>query len=146
MTKKGDIIGALVALEDIHAKAGRLFVSPFSHTIDLPELARKRTIIMEKLYPNDASYRRPILQLMDEGIFTCKAPCFRTGDVIFWDSRTVHGSLATDEPRYSRPSFTAHFEAATVPSREDRCVNGVEIRNLRSFWRRLFDRGKSFLQ
>src|SRR5262249_32048777 len=56
--KIGEIIGAWVALENIHAKAGRLFVSPFSHTIDLPELARKRAIIMEKLYPNDASYRR----------------------------------------------------------------------------------------
>jgi phytanoyl-CoA hydroxylase len=142
----GDIIGTWVALEDIHFKAGRLYVGPFSHTMDILQLARERNIVIEKMYPSDPSYRRLILQLIEEGIVTCKAPCVRKGDVIFWDSRTVHGSLQTDEPRYSRSSFTAHFEAATEPSTANHCVNGVEICNLRSTRQRIFDRGWSFLQ
>ena len=87
-------------LEDIHAQAGRLYVSPYSHTMDILQLAAERNIVMEKLYPSDPSYQRLIFQLIEEGIVTCKVPCVRKGDVIFWDSRTVHGSLRTDEPRY----------------------------------------------
>lgn len=142
----GDVIGIWIALEDIRAQAGRLYVAPFSHTIDILRLAAERNIVMEKMYPSDHAYRRLILQLIAEGIVTCKAPCLMKGDVIFWDSRTIHGSLVTDEPRYSRSSFTAHFEAAKERSTSNRCVNGVEIRNLRSHWRRIYDRGRSYVQ
>jgi phytanoyl-CoA hydroxylase len=142
----GDIIGTWVALEDIHAKAGRLYVGPFTHTMDMLQLARDRNIEIENMLPNDPAYRRLILQLIDEEIIACKAPSLRKGDVIFWDSRTVHGSLTTDEPRYSRSSLTGHFEAVKKPSPMDRCFNGIEIRNLRSYWRQTFDRGWSFLQ
>jgi len=33
----------------------------------------------------------------------------KKGDVLFWNSRTVHGSLETKNPKYSRKSLTAHY-------------------------------------
>jgi phytanoyl-CoA hydroxylase len=31
------------------------------------------------------------------------------GDVLFWAARTVHGSLPTTHPAFSRSSLTAHY-------------------------------------
>jgi phytanoyl-CoA hydroxylase len=40
---------------------------------------------------------------------TIHAPALKKGDVLFWNSRTVHGSLETTDERYSRKSLTAHY-------------------------------------
>jgi phytanoyl-CoA hydroxylase len=37
------------------------------------------------------------------------APALKTGDVLFWNSRTIHGSLPTIDERYSRKSLTCHY-------------------------------------
>jgi phytanoyl-CoA hydroxylase len=37
------------------------------------------------------------------------APALNKGDVLFWNSGTVHGSLKTINPNYSRKSLTAHY-------------------------------------
>src|SRR5690606_27152149 len=39
----------------------------------------------------------------------CEAPALKKGDVLFWHGKTIHGSLATTQPEYSRQSFTAHY-------------------------------------
>lgn len=37
------------------------------------------------------------------------APVLKKGDVLFWNSRTIHGSAKTLDERYSRKSLTAHY-------------------------------------
>lgn len=37
------------------------------------------------------------------------APALAKGDVLFWNSRTIHGSLATRDTGRSRKSLTAHY-------------------------------------
>jgi phytanoyl-CoA hydroxylase len=39
----------------------------------------------------------------------CFAPALKKGDVMFWHGKTIHGSLATTQPQFSRSSFTAHY-------------------------------------
>ena len=39
----------------------------------------------------------------------CEAPALKKGDVLFWHGKTIHGSLPTTQPQYSRSSFTAHY-------------------------------------
>lgn len=130
----GDVIGAWVALEDIHVEAGRLYVCPFSHTLDVPQIAKEKELPLDKLYPGDPAYRRLMLRLLEDNDVVCKAPYMAAGDVIFWDSRTIHGSLVTTKPQHSRSSFTAHYESTRgepwVPSSMGRHVHGVEIGNL----------------
>jgi phytanoyl-CoA hydroxylase len=37
------------------------------------------------------------------------APAMKKGDVLFWNSRTIHGSLPTQDEKFSRRSLTAHY-------------------------------------
>jgi phytanoyl-CoA hydroxylase len=37
------------------------------------------------------------------------APALKKGDVLFWNSRTIHGSLPTIDRSFSRKSLTAHY-------------------------------------
>lgn len=43
------------------------------------------------------------------------APALQKGDVLFWNSRTVHGALPTIDPAFSRKSITAHFLPSEYP-------------------------------
>jgi phytanoyl-CoA hydroxylase len=38
-----------------------------------------------------------------------RAPALKAGDVLFWNSRAIHGSLPTIDERYSRKSLTCHY-------------------------------------
>jgi phytanoyl-CoA hydroxylase len=61
----------------------------------------------------------------------CTAPAVQAGDVILWDARTIHGSLPTATPEFSRSSFTSHFSTAAgrfVNARARRTqINGVAV-------------------
>ena len=37
-----------------------------------------------------------------------KAPYLNSGDILFWNSRTIHGSLDTQNDIFSRSSITMH--------------------------------------
>jgi phytanoyl-CoA hydroxylase len=37
------------------------------------------------------------------------APAMKKGDVLFWNSRLIHGALPTRDPSFSRKSLTAHY-------------------------------------
>ncbi|MEY4764622.1 MAG: hypothetical protein RI907_1295 [Pseudomonadota bacterium] len=53
-------------------------------------------------------------QFMDEHPDRVSAPALKKGDVLFWNSRTIHGALATQDPRFSRKSLTAHFMPSSM--------------------------------
>jgi phytanoyl-CoA hydroxylase len=48
-------------------------------------------------------------QYVDTHQTQVRAPALQRGNVLFWNSRTIHGSLKTVDSRYSRKSLTAQF-------------------------------------
>lgn len=97
----GHLLAGWFAMEDIHEEAGRFYVLPKSNTVDF-ELTDDEKIsnapYVKKLKEYIASHKKEI-----------HAPALKKGDVLFWNSRTVHGSLETINPKYSRKSLTAHY-------------------------------------
>lgn len=96
----GHLLGAWIALEDIDEKAGRFFVIPKTLTVDLhsdtPNLPHAQWLERMRNYVNEHSHQ----------IF---APALKAGDVLFWNSRTIHGALPTIDPCFSRKSLTGHY-------------------------------------
>ncbi len=103
---RGRMTAAWIAMEDIHAGAGRFFVYPRSHTIDMVKNGGDFDIAF-----NHDRYKKLVIDTIRAHGLTCRAPALRKGDVLFWAARTIHGSLET-RSHHSRASFTAHF----VPS------------------------------
>ena len=103
-TALGRLVAGWIALEDIRPGAGRFYVYPESHKIDLVRHGGDFDIAF-----NHERYKALILRVIDENKLQCNAPAMQVGDVLFWNSRTIHGSLDTTQPEYSRCSLTAHF-------------------------------------
>jgi phytanoyl-CoA hydroxylase len=106
----GNLIAAWIALEDIDERAGRFYVLPGSQQNDFDAKAPGRT---------HAQWQAAIHAHLDAHRAEVSAPALRAGDVLLWNSRTVHGSLPTQDPSFSRKSLTAHY----LP-------NGFEFGNL----------------
>jgi phytanoyl-CoA hydroxylase len=100
----GRMTAAWIALEDIAPGAGRFYVYPGSHKL---ELAMNRGAL--SIAGNHDTYKRLIVSTLLEHGLECRAPALRKGDVLFWNARTIHGSLPTTQPQYSRSSMTAHY-------------------------------------
>ena len=97
----GSLIAAWIALEDIKEEAGRFYVMPGSHQIgDFG--AREPGVTLERWIKRVGDF----VQQHRPSQF---APALRRGDVLLWNSRTVHGSLPTRDEKYSRKSLTAHY-------------------------------------
>jgi phytanoyl-CoA hydroxylase len=102
--KIGTMVAAWYALEDIKPGAGRFFVYEKSHLIDLRKNGGDFDIAF-----NHSRYKNLVVDLIREQKLACKAPALRQGDVLLWNSKTIHGSLRTSQLQYSRSSLTAHF-------------------------------------
>ncbi len=96
----GFLLAAWIALEDIDERAGRFFVLPKSSSVDLhsdvPNLPHSEWI--KRIAGYVEQHRSEVL-----------APAMKKGDVLFWNSRTIHGALRTQDPSFSRKSLTAHY-------------------------------------
>ncbi|TFW09698.1 hypothetical protein E4K72_04630 [Oxalobacteraceae bacterium OM1] len=96
----GHLLGAWFALEDIDERAGRFYVIPGTFAVDLhsdtPDLKHSDWLVRV------ADYVRTHAEEIE-------APALKKGDVLFWNSRTIHGSLPTQDPAFSRKSLTAHY-------------------------------------
>ena len=96
----GSLIASWIALEDIDERAGRFFVIPKSFNVDLhsdtPDLKHSEWMARMARY-------------FEEHQDQVHAPALKKGDVLFWNSRTIHGSLKTQDPSFSRKSLTAHY-------------------------------------
>lgn len=97
-------VAAWFALEDIDAGAGRFFVYPGTHRMKVTRNAGA----FDFAFHHD-NYKRHMGALMAEGAYQCRIPFMAAGDVLFWGSRTVHGSCRTVRPDRSRSSLTAHY-------------------------------------
>jgi phytanoyl-CoA hydroxylase len=94
----GHLLGAWIALEDIEEDAGRFYV--LSGT--------QKVVLHEKGLPHTAWVER-VKEYMNKHSELVVAPALKKGDVLFWNSGTIHGSFPTKAPKYSRKSLTAHY-------------------------------------
>lgn len=96
----GHLLASWIALEDIDERAGRFFVVPKSHLLnfhsDTPGLEH-------------AAWQKRIAAYVETHPEQVYAPALKKGDVLFWNSRTIHGALPTIDPSFSRKSMTAHY-------------------------------------
>ncbi|MGC4062184.1 MAG: phytanoyl-CoA dioxygenase family protein [Aquabacterium sp.] len=99
----GNLMGIWIALEDIHEDAGRFYVLPGSQNIHLHEANLPHSEWLQRM--------RSHLDAHPEQLY---APPLKKGDVLIWNSRTIHGSLATKDLRHSRKSLTAHFMPSSM--------------------------------
>lgn len=106
----GRMVGAWVALEDIHPGAGRFYVYPRSHLVDMRKNGGDFDIAF-----NHARYKTLVLDVVKAHGLRCHAPALNKGDVLFWGSKTIHGSLETTEGGRSRASITAHAIPSSRP-------------------------------
>lgn len=102
----GNLIAAWIALEDIDQRAGRFYVMRGSQSVvlhhDIETLGHSEWLARMNAWKSAHA---------DQIV----APAMAKGDVLFWNSSTIHGSLPTQDARYSRKSATAHYipEGAT---------------------------------
>lgn len=100
----GQMTAAWIAVEDIAPGAGRFFVYPGSHKIDMQKNGGDFDIAF-----NHERYKQLVIDIINDHELSLHAPAMRAGDVLFWSAKTIHGSLHTTQPKYSRSSFTAHL-------------------------------------
>ncbi len=97
----GNAIAVWIALEDINEKAGRFYVVPNS------------TEIYSQIERPDMSHWEWMSTM--HGYFEANlkdklyAPDLHKGDVVFWNSRLIHGALPILDQSFSRKSLTSHF-------------------------------------
>ncbi len=101
--KIGSMAGAWIALEDIAAGAGRFFICPQSHRLDLGRQGFHNNIV-----DNHELYIGSVVKKVEELGLPIRAPRLCQGDVLFWNSWTIHGSLDSQDARHSRSSITCH--------------------------------------
>jgi phytanoyl-CoA hydroxylase len=99
----GEMAAAWIAIEDIAARAGRFFICPGSHRIKLAEHGFENNIA-----EHHDVYIESVVAKIRELQLEIRAPALAKGDVLFWNALTIHGSLKTQDPRYSRSSVTCH--------------------------------------
>lgn len=97
----GHLLAGWFALEDIHEEAGRFYVLPKSNTLSF-ELSDDEKKMNSK-------YVKKVMSHLDSHQSDIYAPALQKGDVLFWNSRTIHGALKTLNQKYSRKSLTGHY-------------------------------------
>lgn len=102
--RPGNLIGAWIALEDIEQSAGRFYVVPGSHRL---EAGRNQGSL--NIGKHHERYKRFVGDIIREQSLEVRAPELKRGDVLLWDSRTIHGALSPRDRGKTRNSYTAHF-------------------------------------
>ena len=100
----GRMAACWIALEDIDWNAGRFYVCPGSHLDDAfntnkKEYLSKEINFVEKIKTTLKNYE-------------IRAPFLKKGDILVWNSLTIHGSLPDVNAKNSRSSITTHFTTA----------------------------------
>ena len=101
--KIGQMTAGWLALEEIKAEAGRFFICPKTHYIDLG-----RQNIKNNIADNHDKYIEKVVSIIKSKNMPIKAPYMAAGDVLFWNSWTIHGSIDSQSKTFSRSSITMH--------------------------------------
>jgi len=99
----GAMAAAWIALEDIAPQAGRFFICPRSHNIDLG-----RQSYATNIADNHEGYIQSVVRKVQALGLEIRAPFLAKGDVLFWNAWTIHGSLDSHDPLHARSSITCH--------------------------------------
>jgi phytanoyl-CoA hydroxylase len=99
----GEMCGAWIALEDISASAGRFFICPKSHKLVVDDHNLSNNIA-----ENHEQYKLSVSDMVRKNNLQIRAPILNKGDVLFWNSWTIHGSLDSQDADHSRSSITCH--------------------------------------
>lgn len=99
----GHLVAAWIALESIDERAGRFFVMTGSNRCMFHESGMAHSEWLAR-----------IRHFVEEHPYELHAPALEAGDVLFWNSRTIHGALPTLDERYSRKSLTCHYVPGTM--------------------------------
>ena len=100
--KIGTMTAGWLALEEIKADAGRFFICPKSHEIHLEQNLKNN------IADNHDKYIKEIISIIKSKNMSVKAPYMAAGDVLFWNSCTIHGSINSKSETFSRSSITMH--------------------------------------
>jgi len=100
----GSMVAGWFALEDIHPGAGRFFIYPRSHLVDV----RKNGGDFDIAFHHDR-YKALVVDVIKRNGLEMRAPALEAGDVLFWAAKTIHGSLGTLQTERTRQSLTAHY-------------------------------------
>jgi len=101
--KVGEMAAAWVAIETISARAGRFFVCPKSHKIRLDDHSLENNVA-----EHHEVYIASVVDKVKSLGLEIRAPALGKGDVLFWNAMTIHGSLDSQDPQFSRSSITCH--------------------------------------
>lgn len=127
----GTMCAAWIAVEDISATAGRFFVCPGSHKIEVGRHDFKNNIA-----EHHEAYIQSVVEKAKKLKLEIRAPKLEKGDVLFWNAWTIHGSLDSQDEQRSRSSITCHAIPAShrflqhqtriVPLKST-VINGIEV-------------------
>ena len=123
---RGQMIAAWIALEDINESAGRFFVYPKSHKLNIPENFNQKI-------NSNIEYVNFINKFLINQKLERYAPEMKKGDVLFWHPFTIHGSLSQIDSKYSRKSLTAHYH----PIGSGRISTAESKREIKRYLRKL---------
>jgi phytanoyl-CoA hydroxylase len=101
--KVGEMAAAWIAIEGIAPRSGRFFICPGSHKVRLDEHG-----IMNNIAEHHEVYISSVVSKIRKLNLEIRAPALQKGDVLFWNSLTIHGSLDSQDPMRSRSSITCH--------------------------------------
>jgi phytanoyl-CoA hydroxylase len=104
----GTMAACWFALEDIDAGAGRFFVLPDTHRIDMARNGKNFDVAF-----NHDRYKALVKKIIVDNELEIRAPFLQKGDVLFWNAKLIHGSLRSTRPQFSRSSLTAHYIPAS---------------------------------
>ncbi len=100
----GRMTAGWFAMEDIAPGAGRFFIYPRSHLINMEKNGGDFDVAF-----HHEQYKKLVIDVIRRHGLECRAPALNQGDALFWSAKTMHGSLETTQPQFSRSSFTAHY-------------------------------------
>jgi len=99
----GSMLAGWIALENIKADAGRFFVCPKSHLFDYARMDLSNIVTT-----NHQKYIQTIVDIVKDNNFEIRAPKLDKGDILIWNSLTIHGALDSQNKTNSRSSITFH--------------------------------------
>lgn len=99
----GAMVAGWIAVEDIAAEAGRFFICPGSHKIELIKQQKDNNIA-----DNHEAYIQQVVERIRALKLEIRAPFLQKGDILFWNAFTIHGSLDSQDEHRSRSSITCH--------------------------------------
>jgi phytanoyl-CoA hydroxylase len=122
----GAMTGAWFAVEDIKPGGGRFYIYPRSHLYDVAKNTGQYDVAF-----NHAHCKDLVKHAIEEQGFECRAPALSKGDVLFFNAKTIHGSLDSPEPQYSRRSFPDSHRflqyQSTIKPLKLKSINGMNV-------------------